>query len=296
MATIIEMVNHTRLDCVIGAAAGMRQALAQATHHCTHRRAFGRHLVDQPLMTAVLADMAVEAEAATLTMVRLAAAYDRAADDPGDAQFRRLATAVAKYWLCKRHPVLAGEALECLGGNGYVEESILPRLFRESPLNGIWEGSGNVICLDVLRAMARQPESVEAFFAELAGAAGADPRLDAAVADLRQQLDRSEEVEARARFLGGENGAGPAGSAPGAPRSSRGGRRLLRLPPRGRLGPRLRNPAVGARPAGHRGAGHAQVGLGARPSAGSVRRVSSGELRCQLLRFLVGHGPGTTAQ
>jgi putative acyl-CoA dehydrogenase len=201
VATIIEMVNHTRLDCVIGAAAGMRQALAQATHHCAHRRAFGRHLVDQPLMTSVLADMAIEAEAATLTMLRLAAAYDRAGDDPEDTPFRRLATAVAKYWVCKRHPVLAGEALECLGGNGFVEESILPRLFRESPLNGIWEGSGNVICLDVLRAMARQPESVEAFRAEVARAAGADPRLDAAAEDLGRQLARSQDLEARARFV-----------------------------------------------------------------------------------------------
>ncbi len=201
VATIIEMVNRTRLDCVIGAAAGMRQALAQATHHCAYRHAFGRRLADQPLMTNVLADLAVESEAATVTMLRLAGAYDRAGGDEHDARLRRLATAVSKYWTCKRHPTLAAEALECLGGNGFVEESIMPRLFRESPLNGIWEGSGNVICLDVLRAMSRQPESVEAFFAELDRARGADHRLDGAIDNLRRQLDRPEEVEAGARRM-----------------------------------------------------------------------------------------------
>ena len=156
--TIIGMVTHTRLDCVLGATATMRQATVQAVHHATHRRAFGRALVDQPLMGNVLADLALESEAATVTALRLARAFDEA--DRGDEQadaFRRLATAVAKYWVCKRQPMHVGEALECLGGNGYVEESIMPRLFRESPLNGIWEGSGNVMCLDVLRAMAREP-------------------------------------------------------------------------------------------------------------------------------------------
>ncbi|MDQ1392955.1 MAG: putative acyl-CoA dehydrogenase [Acidimicrobiaceae bacterium] len=201
VATIIEMVNHTRLDCVIGAAAGMRQSLAQAAHHCAHRSAFGRHLADQPLMAAVLADLAVEAEAATTTMLRLAGAYDRADDDGHEARFRRLGTAVAKYWLCKRHPAMAAEALECVGGNGYVEESMMPRLFRESPLNGIWEGSGNVICLDVLRAMTRQPESLEAYFAEVARAQGADRRLDDAVVDLRRQLTHTDDIEARARRI-----------------------------------------------------------------------------------------------
>ncbi|HEX3542299.1 MAG TPA: acyl-CoA dehydrogenase family protein [Acidimicrobiales bacterium] len=201
VATIIEMVNHTRLDCVIGAAAGMRQAVAQATHHCAYRQAFGRPLAEQPLMTAVLADLAVESEAATTVMLRLAGAYDRAGGDEHEARFRRLATAVAKYWVCKRNPVLAAEALECLGGNGYIEESIMPRLFRESPLNGIWEGSGNVICLDVLRAMARQPESVEAFFAEVGRAEGGDARLDAAAADLRHRLGQPEGIESRARRL-----------------------------------------------------------------------------------------------
>jgi putative acyl-CoA dehydrogenase len=201
VATIIEMVNHTRLDCVIGAASGMRQAVAQATHHAAYRRAFGRQLEDQPLMTAVLADLAVESEAATVTMLRLAGAYNRAGDDEHEAAFRRLATAVAKYWVCKRHPVLAAEALECLGGNGYVEESILPRLFRESPLNGIWEGSGNVICLDVLRAMVKQPDSVTAFFDEVGLAGGADRRLDQATAALKELLSDLEAIEARARRI-----------------------------------------------------------------------------------------------
>jgi putative acyl-CoA dehydrogenase len=201
VATIIEMVNHTRLDCVIGAAAGMRQAVAQATHHCAYRHAFGLPLADQPLMANVLADLAVEAEAATTIMLRLASAYDRAGVDEHEARFRRLATAVAKYWLCKRHPALAAEALECLGGNGFIEESMMPRLFRESPLNGIWEGSGNVICLDVLRAMARQPESVQAFFDEVARARGADHRLDAASDELQRAVSRPEDIEAGARRL-----------------------------------------------------------------------------------------------
>jgi putative acyl-CoA dehydrogenase len=200
--TIIAMVNHTRLDCMIGAASGMRQAVAQATHHAAYRTAFGAALIDQPLMRGVLADLAVESEAATATMLRLARSYDAASEaDAHEVAFRRVATAVGKYWLCKRHPMLAAEALECLGGNGYVEESILPRLFRESPLNGIWEGSGNVICLDVLRAMARSPESVEAYFAELDGAAGGDHRLVAAVERLRRELADTSQIEARARRI-----------------------------------------------------------------------------------------------
>jgi putative acyl-CoA dehydrogenase len=194
VATIIAMVNATRLDCVLGATAGMRQAVAQATHHAAHRRAFGRELVDQPLMANVLADLAVEAEAATVLALRLARACDA-----GEGPFRRLATAVGKYWVCKRHPALVAEALECLGGNGYVEESILPRLFRESPLNGIWEGSGNVMCLDVLRAMAKEPAAVAAFREEVALAAGADRRLDAAVAALDADLADLDGIEARAR-------------------------------------------------------------------------------------------------
>jgi putative acyl-CoA dehydrogenase len=198
--TIIEMVNHTRLDCVIGSAALMRQAVAQAIHHCSHRRAFGRLLSEQPLMVEVLADLAVESEATTLLMMRLAAALDRS-DDEAEVHFRRLALAVGKFWACKRGVAVAAEALECHGGNGYVEESILPRLYREAPLNSIWEGSGNVNALDVLRAMGREPESVAAFFAEVERARGADPRLEAAVADLRRSLEDRTEAEARARRL-----------------------------------------------------------------------------------------------
>ncbi|MGI8937880.1 MAG: acyl-CoA dehydrogenase family protein [Iamia sp.] len=194
--TILTMVNHTRLDCVIGVTAQMRAATSQALHHAHHRAAFGRRLVDQPLMANVLADLAVESEAATTTMLRLAGAYDR-----GETAFARIATAVAKYWICKRAPLVAAEALECLGGNGYVEEAPLARLFRESPLNGIWEGSGNVMCLDVLRAAGREPESVAALLAEIDLAKGADPRLDRAVADLHAELADPSDLEARARRI-----------------------------------------------------------------------------------------------
>ena len=199
VATIMEMVQHTRLDCVIGAAAGMRQAVTQAIHHARHRRAFGADLVDQPLMRNVLADMAVESHAATALMIRLATAYDRAGSDDHERAFRRLATAVGKYWVCKRNPGLAAEALECLGGSGYVEESIMPRLFRESPLNGIWEGSGNVIALDVLRTMAREPQAVEAFIDELRMSGGADSRFDAALSGLEKELADPDDFEMRAR-------------------------------------------------------------------------------------------------
>jgi putative acyl-CoA dehydrogenase len=177
LAVILEMVNHTRLDCVLGSAAGMRRCVAEATHHAAHRAAFGRLLIDQPLMRNVLADLCVESEAATLTAVRLARAFE-----PGeDPAFRRLATAVAKYWVCKRATALAAEALECLGGNGYVEDSPMPRLLRDSPLNSIWEGSGNVIALDVLRVLAREPGAFEVFLAEVETTRGADARLDRAL-------------------------------------------------------------------------------------------------------------------
>jgi putative acyl-CoA dehydrogenase len=211
VATIISMVNHTRLDCVIGATSTMRQAVTQALHHTRHRSAFGRVLVDQPLMTNVLADLSLEVEAATTVMLRLARAYDAEAsmaagtdhsgDPSAEAAFRRLATAVVKYWVCKRCPPTAAEAMECLGGNGYIEESMLPRLFRESPLNGIWEGSGNVICLDVLRAMVREPASLEAFRAETALARGADARLDAHLDHLDGELSDLEGIEGRARRI-----------------------------------------------------------------------------------------------
>ncbi len=201
VATIIEMVHHTRLDCVSGSAGQMRQALLQAAHHVRHRAAFGRQLADQPLMRSVLADLTLEVEAATTLMARLARAYDHADTDPGEGAFARIATAVAKYWVCKRAPHLIYEAMECLGGAGYVEESVLPRLYREAPLNSIWEGSGNVICLDVLRAIAREPDSLPALRSELRLAAGGDRRLDRAVENLEHELADPQEAEARARRL-----------------------------------------------------------------------------------------------
>ncbi len=194
--TIIEMVSMTRLDCVIGSASLMRQALTQAVHHAQHRSAFGGLLVDKPAMQNVLADLALESEASTTLMMRLAGAVDRAAGgDTQEQAFKRLAVAVGKYWVTKRAPVFAGEALECLGGNGYVEESGMPRLYREAPLNSVWEGSGNVNALDVLRAMSREPESVEAFFAEVALAD--DARITSATADLQKDLGEADEVTAR---------------------------------------------------------------------------------------------------
>ena len=201
--TIIEMVNHTRLDCVIGGATGMRAGVVQAIHHASHRSTFGRELVEQPLMRNVLADLAVESEAATSAAMRLARAYDEANAGGADAQhLKRIANAVLKYWICKRAPMHAGEALECLGGNGYVEDSGMPRLFRESPLNSIWEGSGNVQCLDVLRAMIKSPASLEAFFAEVEEGAVSEPRLGAYAQALREELPGDvETIETRARSL-----------------------------------------------------------------------------------------------
>jgi len=197
--TIIDMVNHTRLDCIIGSASLMRQAVAQATHHTAHRKAFGKLLREQPLMMNVLADLCVESEATTILMMRLAGAFDRASD-PAEAHFRRIGVAVGKFWTCKRAVAVAGEALECHGGNGYVEESIMPRLYREAPLNSIWEGSGNVNALDVLRAMQKEPESVSAFFDEV-DQAGADARLVAATSELRRMLAGEDELESRARLI-----------------------------------------------------------------------------------------------
>jgi putative acyl-CoA dehydrogenase len=198
LRTILDMVNATRLDCVLSAATGMRLGLLQAAHHASHRMAFGRLLVDQPLMASVLADLAIESEAATMVALRLAAAADRAAaGDQGEQAFRRLALAAAKYHVCKLAPAHAAEALECLGGNGYIEESGMPRLYREAPLQSIWEGSGNVAALDALRALTRQPQAAEAFFAELGQAAGADRRLDDAVTRLRKDAADPSEQAAR---------------------------------------------------------------------------------------------------
>src|SRR3954466_2939730 len=195
---IIEMVNTTRLDCVLGSAATVRAALTQAIHHARHRRAFGALLVYQPLMQNVLADVAVESEAATALAIRLAAAVDA-----GEADFLRLAGAAAKFWVCKRTPAVVAEALEVLGGNGYVEDSGLPRLYRQAPLNSIWEGSGNVIALDVLRAMGRSSDSLAAVVAEIELARGADPRFDDAVKRLSAELGDPDQLPLRARRVAG---------------------------------------------------------------------------------------------
>jgi putative acyl-CoA dehydrogenase len=194
--TIIEMVAMTRLDCVMGSATIMRASVAEATHHARHRQAFGRYLIDQPLMEAVLADLAVESEAATTLMVRLAAAIDNQ-----ETAFKRLGLAVGKYWVCKRGPSVAAEALECLGGNGYVEDFPMARVYREAPLNSIWEGSGNVNALDVLRALGREAGAWEAFRDEVVLASGADARLDAAIAALDTSLSDTSDIEIRARRL-----------------------------------------------------------------------------------------------
>jgi putative acyl-CoA dehydrogenase len=199
---IIDMVNSTRLDCVVGSATLMRAALVQAGHHAQHRTAFGGLLIDKPLMRNVLADLAIESEAATTVAMRLAGAADRGIrGDANEQAFRRIATAIGKYWVTKRAPAFAAEALECLGGNGYVEDSGMPRLYREAPLNSIWEGSGNVNALDVLRALDKEPESAEALMSELSRAHGADERLDAAVARLGQELADRDGIEGRARRL-----------------------------------------------------------------------------------------------
>ena len=187
IATILEMVMLTRLDCMLGSSGLMRMALAQAIHHCRHRVAFGKPLLDQPLMRNVLADLAIEAEAALALSMRVARAVDAAPRDPSEAAFARIATAIGKYWICKRAPAFVNEAQECLGGNGYVEESLLPRLYRQAPLNGIWEGSGNIQCLDVLRALAKDPQTGVALWSELQSS-GAAAGCDGAIANLRAPL------------------------------------------------------------------------------------------------------------
>ncbi|MFG2551367.1 acyl-CoA dehydrogenase family protein [Streptomyces sp. NPDC048581] len=197
--TIIDMVAATRLDCVLGSAGLMRQAVTQAIHHCSHREAFGGKLVDKPLMRNVLADLAVESEAATTLALRLAAAYDD--DSEQERALLRIAVPAAKYWVTKRCAPVTVEASECLGGNGYVEESGMPRLVRESPLNSIWEGAGNVQALDVLRALQREPMALNAYLQEVGKARGADHRLDAAIKGLLTELADLEGIEARARRL-----------------------------------------------------------------------------------------------
>ena len=197
--TLINMAHHTRFDIVVAVAAMMRAALNQALHHASHREAFGKRLVDHPLMANVLADLALEAEAAALIAFRLARAFDGAKSDPAERELQRALTPVAKYWLCKRLTAVAVEAMECLGGNGYVEEGPLARLFREAPLNGIWEGSANVICLDALRALARSPEAFAALADEVAQAH--DRKLDAKMEAARKRLADASQAEAGARWI-----------------------------------------------------------------------------------------------
>jgi putative acyl-CoA dehydrogenase len=198
---IIEMVAGTRLDCVIGSAALMRQAVSQAVHHTVHRQAFGSPLVEKPLMRNVLADLEIETEAAVLLMMRLAGSFDRAPVDEGEMRLRRILTPLAKYWVTKRCSEVVHEALECLGGNGYVEESIMPRLYRESPVNAIWEGSGNVVALDLVRVLSSHPDSVDALEADLEHALGVDPRLDMAIQSALAAARSPAEVEYEARRL-----------------------------------------------------------------------------------------------
>ncbi len=251
--TIIEMVAHTRLDCALGAAAMMRQGVLQATHHASHRSAFGKLLVDQPLMRNVLADLCVESEAATALAMRLARAYDDALAQSAQANgtaasatsgaesdaelFKRLATAVGKYWVCKRAPNHAFETMECLGGNGYVEDSGMPRLYREAPLTSIWEGAGNVMALDVLRALARTPRALEVFLAELDDASrrrpqARRPRRQAARGSFERRPERRCHARSARALAYGTDGARAAGIPARSPRAARSRRRLLRVPAR----------------------------------------------------------------
>jgi putative acyl-CoA dehydrogenase len=202
VATILQMVSLTRQDCLIGSASIMRQALVQAVHHARHRRAFGKPLAEQPLMRNVLADLALESEASTALAMRVARAVDASARDAREAALARIVTAVGKYWVCKRCPPFVNEAQECLGGAGYVEESVLPRLYRQAPLNSIWEGSGNIQCLDVLRALRKEPASAEAFFAELESVRGGNALLDREIGALRKSLDGdAAALEPRSRLI-----------------------------------------------------------------------------------------------
>ena len=199
--TIIDMVAMTRFDCMVGSSAGQRAAVANALHHCSRRSAFGRLLIEQPLMRNVLADLVLEHEGSLALTMRIARALDQREGDPQEDALARLVTAVGKYWICKRTPQHAAEAMECIGGSGVMEDSPFPRLYREAPVNAIWEGSGNVQCLDVLRAMQKTSAVVEAFFAEVTRARGANRLLDAWVASLRAEFQDLDDLEYRARDL-----------------------------------------------------------------------------------------------
>ncbi len=201
VATIMEMVRHTRLDCACGSAATMRRAVAEATHHAAYRYVFGRPLIEQPLMKNVLADLCLESEAATALALRLARGLDQSPGSEGQRKFTRVATAIGKYWISKRAITVVAEALECIGGNGYVEESPMPRLFRDIPLNSLWEGAGNVQCLDVLRAMQKDPDTVTVVFQEIRAAQGAYRQYDSFIERLESELRDASQLEARARRL-----------------------------------------------------------------------------------------------
>ncbi|HEX4894721.1 MAG TPA: isovaleryl-CoA dehydrogenase [Solimonas sp.] len=201
VATILEMVALTRLDCMIGSSALMRQATVQALHHTAHRKAFGKRLIEQPLMQNVLADLVLESEAAVALTMRVARAVDASPRHPSEAALARIATAVGKYWICKRAPALVNEAQECLGGAGYVEETSLPRLYRQAPLNSIWEGSGNIQCLDVLRALSKEPETREALFGELLAARGENADLDREIHWLGEAFADRTTLELRSRMV-----------------------------------------------------------------------------------------------
>lgn len=201
VANIMEMVRHTRLDCAVGSAATLRRAVAESIHHCGHRRAFGKLLIDQPLMQNVLADLALESEAATALAFRLARGFDESKSDDQARLFTRAATAIGKFWICKRAVFAVGEAMEVLGGNGYVEESVLPRLYRDIPVNSIWEGSGNVQCLDVLRSMQKEPESIDAVMDEIKSALGKNDLFDRFIARLSDELADISAPEFNARRL-----------------------------------------------------------------------------------------------
>jgi len=199
VANIMEMVRHTRLDCAIGSAATLRRAVVESLHHCAYRVAFGKLLIDQPLMQNVLADLCLESEAATALAFRLASGFDESLVDEQAKLFTRIATAIGKFWICKRAVFAVSEAMECLGGNGYVEESVLPRLYRDVPVNSIWEGSGNVQCLDVLRSIGKEPQSVEALLDEIKSASGANKNFDNFVGKLEKELLDGNNLEFRAR-------------------------------------------------------------------------------------------------
>ncbi len=201
VASIMEMVSHTRLDCAVGSAATLRRAVAECIHHCSHRMVFGKLLIEQPLMQNLLADLALESEAATALAFRLARGFDESRSDDNARSFTRAATAIGKFWICKRAVFAVGEALEVLGGNGYVEESVLPRLYRDIPVNSIWEGSGNVQCLDVLRSMQKEPESIDVVLQEITSARGMNDIFDKFIAELPYEFEEPEDREFRARRI-----------------------------------------------------------------------------------------------